>query len=215
MRGYHPSPRERLCHPMATTAPTSWCFPARKAQACLGVIVSHMLPGQCLPGRSLWHHRRRVLWRGGEVQCVDEPDTATLVLALCLWSGIARNFLSIYLISYWINSLTPFRAPNSALETSARDVRPRPKLFCRRALIPARPHPTRPLPDRPRATVHIQRQRPVHRVNVEKLLSKNVLQLGLQKKTFSVLAKKHRRTTKRPTLFLAEPASGSAWHQQQ
>ena len=34
-----------------------------------------------------------------------------------------------------------------------------------------------------------QRQRPVHRVNVEKLLSKNVLQLGLQKTTFSVWEK--------------------------
>ena len=168
---------------MATTAPTSWCFPARKAQACLGVIVSHMHPGQCLPGRSLWHHRRRVLWRGGEVQCVDEPDTATLVLALCLWSGIARNFLSIYLISYWINSLTPFRAPNSALETSARDVRPRPKLFCRRALIPARPHPTRPLPDRPRRPQSTF-QRPVHRVNVGKAVEKKVRQQGLHKRAF-------------------------------
>ena len=75
------------------------------------------------------------------------------------------------------------------------------------APIPARPHPTRPLPDRPRATVHIQRQRPVHRVtaqratyNVEKLLSKNVLQLALQKTTF--LLQKHRFTTTADTSFL-------------
>ena len=70
------------------------------------------------------------------------------------------------------------------------------------APIPARPHPTRPLPDRPRATVHIQRQRPVHRVNVEKLLSKNVLQLGLQKKTFSVFAKTQANNKTADTSFL-------------
>ena len=70
------------------------------------------------------------------------------------------------------------------------------------APIPARPHPTRPLPDRPRATVHIPAPTPVHHMNVEKLLPKNVLQLGLQKTAFSVLAKTQANNKTADTLFL-------------
>ena len=52
-----------------------------------------------------------------------------------------------------------------------------------------------------------QRQRPVHRENVEKLLPKNVLQLGLQKTTFSLLAKTQANNNGRHSFLQNQPVA--------